>query len=295
MNTSPKIIFFGTEEYNSLITLKNLVETGKSIAAVVTKPDAPKGRGKKLTPPAVKVYAEEHGIPVWQPQKLSEITENLRNLAPVVGILVAYGKIIPQATLDLFTPGIINLHPSLLPLWRGPSPIESAIANQNPETGMTIMKLEAGMDSGPIYLQQKIALNGTETQSQLYEQLFTLGSQMLVDNLDQIISGELQPTEQNHQLASYCQYITKKDSFLSPEEMTAHQAEAQVRAHLSFPKTRLIFKGQTLIITRAEVSKKQKSPLSIKFKDDNYLQVDELVAPSGKTMTSEAYLRGLRR
>ena len=289
--TSPKIIFFGTEDY-SLGTLKVLVENGFSIAAVVTKPDAPRGRGNKLAAPPVKTFALEYNIPVWQPAKLRDIADDIRALQPVAGVLVAYGKIIPQAIIDLFTPGIVNLHPSLLPRWRGPSPIEATIAQRDTETGVSIMQLEAGMDSGPVYAQQIITLRGNETKPELYAELFSLGEQMLVDRLPNILSGELQPTPQDENRATYCALLSKDDSLLNPTTMTAPGANAHVRAHLGFPRSRITLGEHTLIVTSAHVSTTHEHPLSIKFKDGNYLVVDQLIAPSGKTMTAEAYLRG---
>ena len=288
----PKIVFFGTEDYNSLVTLKALVEAGVQISAVVTKPDTARGRGQKLTQPPVKIYALEHGIEIWQPLKLRDITDNIKKLQPVVGILVAYGKIISQSTIDLFTPGIINIHPSLLPLWRGPSPTEAAIANQDSKTGVTIMQLEAGMDSGPIYSQTELQLSGTETKLELYNKLFNLGSQMLIDQLEDIVTGKLKPKAQDHEKATYCSMLSKDDSLIDPAKLSAAQADARVRAHLGFPRSRITFGDHTLIVTKTHVSKEQKSPLDIKCSDDNYLVIDELIAPSGKTMTAEAFLLG---
>lgn len=291
---SQKIIFFGTEDY-SLSTLQALVEHNFCIAAVVTKPDAARGRGQKITSPPVKQYATEHDIPVWQPEKLRNIASDIRALQPVAGVLVAYGKIIPQSIIDLFAPGIINLHPSLLPRWRGPSPIEAAISHQDSETGVSIMQLEAGMDSGPVYAQQTIPLDGTETKPQLYEQIFALGNDMMVRTLPAILSGELQPTPQDESQVRYCSLLSKDDSLLDPATMTALEADAHIRAHLGFPRSRITLGEHMLIITRAHISQDKTAPLSVPFKDNAYLSIDELIAPSGKTMTAEAYLRGLRR
>ena len=288
---SPTIIFFGTEDY-SLSTLQALVEAGFSVAAVVTKPDSKRGRGQHRTEPPVKTYAREHDIPVWQPDTLRDIADNIRALQPVAGVLVAYGKIIPQSIIDLFTPGIINLHPSLLPRWRGPSPIEAAISHRDSKTGVSIMQLEAGMDSGPVYAQQTISLDGTETKPQLYEQLFSLGNDMMVRILPAILSGELQPTPQDESQASYCSLLSKDDSLLDPTAMTALEADAHIRAHLGFPRSRITLGEHTLIVTRAHVSHNKTAALSVQFKDGAYLSIDELIAPSGKTMTTEAYLRG---
>ncbi len=286
-----RIIFFGTEAF-SADALRALIASNFNVVAVVTKPDQPKGRGHKLTEPLVKTIAREHDIPVWQPTKLADVAEQITSLQPVAGVLVSYGKIIPQSIIDLFTPGIINVHPSLLPRYRGPSPIEAAIMHRDNQTGVTIMQLSAAMDAGPIYAQHIIPLDHTETKPALYATLSHIGNQLLVDTLPDILSGALTPTPQNDADATYCSLLSKQDGLLDPADLTAVQAEARVRAFLGFPRTRLPLGDQTLIITRAHVSKTAETPLSVQFSDGNYLAPDELIAPSGKTMTAEAFLRG---
>ena len=289
---SPKIVFFGTENY-SLITLKALVDNGFNVVCVVTKPDTRRGRGHKLTEPPVKVFAKSHNIPVLQPNKVSEITEYIKQLQPVTGILVAYGKIIPQSIIDLFTPGIINVHPSLLPKYRGPSPIEAAIANRDHETGVSIMQLDSKMDAGPIYSQITQPLTREETKPELYDKLFHDGTALLIKNLPDIINGHIKTTPQDHSTATYCQLLSKDKSWLNPESMTTTEAEAHIRAHLGFPRSRLIIDGKDVIIARAHCSNSPSSILDQKFTDGNYLIIDELIAPtSGKKMTAEEFLRG---
>ena len=288
-----RIIFFGTEAF-SADALRALIASNFNVVAVVTKPDQPKGRGHKLTEPLVKTIAREHDIPVWQPTKLADVAEQITSLQPVAGVLVSYGKIIPQSIIDLFTPGIINVHPSLLPRYRGPSPIEAAIMHRDNQTGVTIMQLSAAMDAGPIYAQRIIPLDHTETKPALYATLSRIGNQLLIDTLPDILSGALTPTPQNDADATYCSLLSKQDGLLDPADLTAVQAEARVRAFLGFPRTRLPLGDQTLIIiiTRAHVSKTAETPLSVQFSDGNYLTPAELIAPSGKTMTAEAFLRG---
>ena len=286
-----RIIFFGTEAF-SADALRALIASNFNVVAVVTKPDQPKGRGHKLTEPLVKTIAREHDIPVWQPTKLADVAEQITSLQPVAGVLVSYGKIIPQSIIDLFTPGIINVHPSLLPRYRGPSPIEAAIIHHDNQTGVTIMQLSAAMDAGPIYAQHIIPLDHTETKPALYATLSHIGNQLLIDTLPDILSGALTPTPQNDADATYCSLLSKQDGLLDPADLTAVQAEARVRAFLGFPRTRLPLGDQTLIITRAHVSKTAETPLSVQFFDDNHLTPDELIAPSGKTMPAEAFLRG---
>lgn len=291
----PPIVFFGTEEH-SLITLKALYNANLPVTAVITKPDAPRGRGGKMTEPAVKTFAREHNITVWQPAKLKDVANSIKQLNNPVGVLVSYGKIIPQSIIDLFSPGIINVHPSLLPKYRGPSPIEAAMTNLDTETGVSIMQLDADMDAGPIYHQEKITLTGHESRTELYNQLFVLGSEKLIELLPRVVSGDLQPVEQNHAEATYCTLLSKKDALLDPAKLTAAQAEARVRAHLSFPRTKLAFDDLELIITAAHVANKPHTALDQQFTDGNYLIVDQLITPtSGKQMTAEAFLRGRQR
>lgn len=288
------IVFFGTEDF-SLYSLRALVEAGFDIAAVITKPDSRRGRGNKIIQPAVKKFAIEHNIPVWQPERLKDIINDIKNITPQpIGVLVSYGKIIPQTVIDLFQPGIINVHPSLLPKYRGPSPIESAIANRDNITGVTIMKLEKAMDAGPIYVQKSHKLNCTETQPELYRTLGQLGAELLIQNLPDIISGVLQPTPQDDSRATYCSLLSKDDSRLDSSQLTADQAEAKIRAHLSYPRSRLNIGQYDLIITKARAVKAPKTPLDIKCADGNYLSIDELIAPSGKTMNAATFLRGYR-
>lgn len=294
MKKSPKIIFFGTEEY-SLVALKALVENDFDVVAVVTKPDMIKGRGRKLVAPPVKAYAIEQNIDVWQPTKLSDIADKIATYQPVTGVLVAYGRIIPQRIINLFMPGIINLHPSLLPLYRGPSPIESAIANLDNETGVSIIKLDAEMDAGPVYSQIRLALTQTETKHELYDKLFALGSLELIKILPDIVASKLQPTTQDHSQATYCSLLNKAMSLIDPSKLTARQAEAHVRAYLGFPRSHINSPFGELTVTKAHVAQTAGSALSIQCRDGNFLTIDELISPSsGKTISGQAFLNGAK-
>ena len=178
---SRPIVFFGTEDF-SAISLAQLLKHGFPIRLVITKPDSRRGRGKQLCQPAVKQLALTHDIPVLQPTKLRDIIPDIQALDQPVGVLVSFGKIIPQVVIDCFFPGIINLHPSLLPRYRGPSPIESAIANRDTTTGVSIMQLSAAMDAGPVYAQLTHPLRGDEQQLELYSTLGQLGSKALCNS-----------------------------------------------------------------------------------------------------------------
>lgn len=288
--TSP-IVFFGTEDF-SLFSLQALVRAGFPVALVVTKPDTRRGRGGKVTAPAVKDFAEKHDIPVIQPNKLSEIIDRVAALDNPTGVLVSYGKIIPESIIKLFTPGIINVHPSLLPLYRGPSPIESAIANRDAKTGVTLMRLARSMDAGPIYYQVPYVLDHTETRPELYQTLGQLGANILVQQLPAILDGSLQPTPQDDSAASYCRILTKESSYLDLAALTPGQAEAQIRAYLGFPRTRLRIGNYDVIVTKAHAVMDAKTPLDLTCQNGAFLSIDELVAPSGRTVTAEEFLRG---
>lgn len=291
MATPLPIIFFGTESF-SVATLKRLIEDGHTIAAVVTKPDSKKGRGQHLLPPEVKVVAQQHNIPVWQPTDLLSIADAITSLQPTVGVLVSYGRIVPQAIIDLFTPGIINVHPSLLPRYRGPSPIESAILNGDTQTGISIMQLVRAMDAGPVYTQATYELDGTETAPELYDRLAARGAELLAASLRAIVDGELAPTPQNNDLASYCQLLNKKDSLINPAAVSAAEAERQVRAYLAFPKSKIALLGHEVIVTKAHVSTTKKTPLDIECRDGAFLSIDELVTPNGRRTDAAGFLRG---
>lgn len=242
------IIFFGTEDF-SAASLQALIDSGATIAAVVTKKDTKKGRGQALIPPTVKVIAEHHNIPVWQPAHISEIIDDITQLKPIAGVLVSFGKIIPQQIIDLFTPGIINVHPSHLPLYRGPSPIESAILNGDQETGVSIMQLSARMDAGPVYHFAPYSLAGTETQESLYQTLAEYGASELVRVLPGILDGTHAPTPQDEDTATYCQLLKKSDGVID-WNTPAMQIERQIRAYNVWPGSRAELNGQDTIITQ---------------------------------------------
>jgi len=289
---SKTIIFFGTDTF-SASALTSLIEAEYKIGAVITKPDSKSGRGQQFSAPLVKQIAEQHGIPVWQPTKLIDLTDAIKALGDTVGVLSSYGRIVPQAIINLFSPGIINIHPSLLPLYRGPSPIETAIMNGDQQTGVSIMKLTAEMDAGPVYTQEVYPLDGTETAPELYQTLSALGGRMLIETLPGIIEGNLLPSPQSND-AIYCYLLKKESAILKPEEMTAVQAERHVRAYLAFPKTKLPFKEEFVIVTKAHTvsSELNEKDYVVEFKDSSYLVIDELIGPSGKRMTGQAFKNG---
>jgi methionyl-tRNA formyltransferase len=221
-----------------------------------------------------------------------DIYEELAAYDAEAGVLVAYGRIVPQKLIDLFPFGIINIHPSLLPKYRGPSPIESAIANGDESTGISIMALTKEMDAGPVYHQVEFNLPQCEAAPHLSQKLAGLAATELIATLPKIFSGELVPAEQDHARATYCQLIDKQDARLDPSVHSAEHAERLVRAYKAFPRARLNVSGHELIVLESHVTDTPQTPFDVKFADGRFLSIDQLIAPSGKTMDASAFIKG---
>ena len=294
-----KIVFFGNErlisglDHTDTPILRSLIEAGYEVAAVVTNDAGTRSRKRKIL--EVAELAEANDIPVHTPHRPMDIYDQLAAYQADVAVLVAYGRIVPQKLIDLFPHGIVNVHPSLLPQYRGPSPIESAIANGDDVTGVSIMALSAKMDAGPVYRQIEMKLDGTETAPSLSEHLATLAATELSTALTGIINGSITPVEQDESSATYCQLISKEDAVLKPEEQTAEQAERLVRAYRAFPRARMNVLGHDIIILKAYRVAEPQTELDIAFKDKAYLRIDELISPNGKTMSPDAFLRGYKK
>ena len=209
------------------------------IIAIYTQPDKPVGRKQTLTPPPVKTIALAAGLPVYQPEKIRDETENISDLMPDLIVVIAYGKIIPQTILDIPAYGCVNVHASLLPKYRGAACLQGPILNGDRETGVTIMKMEAGLDTGPILHQEKIDLNDTETLEELHDKLSLIGSQALIPVLKDFCDGKIEPVIQNEAEASYIGLIKKEDGLITPNK-SALEIERQIRALNPWPGTYLI-------------------------------------------------------
>lgn len=297
---SKKILFFGTEDF-SATSLRALLKAGFDIAVVVTKPDTAKGRSKELVPSPVKIVAQDANIPVWQPEKVADITENIQKLDNPAGVLVSYGKLIPDEILKLFKPGIINLHPSLLPKYRGPSPIESVIVNGDSETGVSIMQLSREMDAGPIYSQTKLTLSGNEYADDLYKTLAEKGAKQLVASLPSILDGSLQANPQNEADATTCRLTEKTDGNVDWNQ-TATQIERKIRAYNIWPKSRTKLGDVEVIISKAHTESQSGQPGSIDISNDRLavycgqdcLSIDTIQPLGKKEMPIQAFLAGYK-
>ncbi|MEO5691054.1 MAG: methionyl-tRNA formyltransferase [Candidatus Saccharimonadales bacterium] len=301
MTASKRLVFFGNERLVSGLKrsdtplLRGLIERGYDIAAVVVNNTEAVSRNARAL--EVAAVASAHNIPVLSPNKPADIIDELKNMHVDAAILSAYGRIIPQRVIDVFSPiGIINIHPSLLPRHRGSTPIETTILDGDTTAGVSIMQLTAGMDEGPVYNQVSMDLTGTETKFDLYATLSTTGAELLFDLLPTILDGSLQPKPQSTTGVSYTTQVSKGNSFVDPTTESASTIERKVRAYLGFPKTKIHYVGNDVILTAAKVVDSLiEKEFCITCAGNSTLLIEELQAPNGKRMTGSAYLRGYMR
>jgi len=233
--SNPKIIFAGTPGF-AVASLKALIDAGNIPCAALTQPDRPAGRGKTLTASPVKKLAQEHGIPVMQPTSLRDesAVSELRELQPDIMVVAAYGLILPQQVLDIPSAGCLNVHASLLPRWRGAAPIQAAILAGDTQSGICLMSMEAGLDTGPVYLRKELAIGERETAGELHDRLADSGARLLAENLNAIVNGDLVAVAQEEALASYAPKIKTADAVMSWTR-PAKELDRIVRAYNPVP------------------------------------------------------------
>jgi methionyl-tRNA formyltransferase len=230
ISTKPKLIFMGTPEF-ALPTLKALIDHGHDLRAVVTQPDRPKGRGRILAPPPVKKMAAEHGIEVLQPEKASDplICDRLKKKDPDLIIVIAFGQILRPALLEVPKWGAVNIHASLLPEYRGAAPIQWAILNDEPRTGLTLMRMDEGLDTGPILFQTEIQIFSEETAGQLHDRLAELAGEMIIEALSAMAHGAIREQPQDKASATYAPKIERPDCVIDWKQQ-AGKVSALIRA-----------------------------------------------------------------
>ena len=246
----PRIVFMGTPEF-AVPSLRALVE-GPYMITVVTQPDRPAGRGDKVTPPPVKVAAEEFGLSVLQPETLRDpdFRAHFAALHPKVTVLVAYGEYVAPALLDLPERASINLHPSLLPRWRGSTPIQSTILAGDDVTGVTIIRMDKGLDTGPILAQRSVPIEPEETHPELSARLARIGAELLAQTLPLWLKGEIEATPQDDAQATLTRTLAKEDGLLD-WTLPAHELARRVRALQPWPGTYTYWGDRLLKIVRA--------------------------------------------
>jgi methionyl-tRNA formyltransferase len=307
-----KIIFAGTPEF-AAVALEALHDAGFDIPLVLTQPDRPAGRGMQLQASAVKQFALAHGMPVAQPVSLrldgkhpdvaQQAHQLLRETPHDMMVVAAYGLILPQSVLDIPTHGCINIHASLLPRWRGAAPIHRAIEAGDAETGVTIMQMEQGLDTGPMLSMQRLPIASDDTTGSLHDKLAALGGSMIVDALRKLQEGGLSATPQPEQGVNYAAKITKEEAtldFAQPAESLARK----IRAFNPFPGAVALFGGVPIKFWRAEAvaSAANATPgqvLAANAQDgilvgcgNGALRVTELQKPGGKRLPVAEFLKG---
>jgi methionyl-tRNA formyltransferase len=249
-----RVVFMGSPAF-AVPSLLGLIRSPDiDVSLVITQPDRPAGRGRKLHPPAVKAAAENAGVPVWQPETLrgSETPEHLRDIHPDLIVVVSYGEILRSSLLGVPTFGCLNVHPSLLPAYRGALPIQGPILNGDSETGISIIKLVRRMDAGPIVFQERTPLIGDETTGSLGEELSRIAGERLTDVCVKWCAGELSEIEQDESKASYTRHLTKSDAEID-WSWDSRYIERFIRAMHPWPRAWTSIDGQRLMVDPIEV------------------------------------------
>lgn len=226
-------IYFGTSEFAATI-LEKLLDANMTPITVVTQPDRPAGRGKKIQESPVKKIAQNGAVPVLQPEKTRNSKLEIQNLQPDLFVVAAYGEIIPKEILDIPKDGCINVHPSLLPLYRGPSPIQTAILNGETKTGVSLILLDEAIDHGPILAQETASIGYRDTSETLSHTLALQSATMLLETIPKWLAGDLAPTPQDHAKATFTKMITKEDGRIDWKK-SAQEIERHVRAMTPWP------------------------------------------------------------
>lgn len=292
-----KIAFAGTPEF-AAVALDALIHSSHEVTAVYTQPDRPSGRGLKLTPSAVKLLAQQYQLPIYQPASLKNEHEQgiLAQLNPDVLVVAAYGLLLPSAVLHIPRLGCINIHPSLLPRWRGAAPIQRTLYAGDIITGVTIMRMDEGLDTGPLLLQKQYVVDPDETSQTLHDKLASIGAHALIEALDLLSENALPETPQDNHKATYANKISKEEALID-WELPAQTLENQIRAFNPWPVSHTSWKEQSLRIWKAkalpEMHRAEPRTLLHASKDgidvatgDGVLRLLTLQLPGGKPLSA---------
>ena len=241
----------GTPDFGVTV-LKSLVDAGCNVVAVYTGADSPAGRGRQSTPSPVKLVAMEAGLPITMPNSLrgAAAANALRSLEPDLVVVAAFGHILPAEMLSIPTHGCLNVHPSLLPLYRGPSPVAAALLNGDGDSGVSIMLMDTGLDTGPIVAQERVTISDEETCGSLTGLLAQRGASLLLSIMPEWLSGSLTPRPQCDEAASYSSRISAKDGLID-WDLPAETLDREVRAYSPWPGSYTTLKGRRLKVHRA--------------------------------------------
>ena len=287
-----RTVFMGTPDF-ALSTLQGLIDAGCQMVGVYTQPDRPKGRGKQLAAPPVKELALSHGLPVFQPTKLRqpEAVEELRQLAPDLIVVVAFGQILPKSVLEIPAHGCINVHASLLPKYRGAAPINKAIIDGETETGITTMYMDVGLDTGDMLIKQSLSIGPNETAGELHDRLALLGRETMLETLQQLCAGNLQRKSQDDSQSSYAPMLKKEDGCLDWTRSAA-DLHNQVRGLDPWPGAYTHLGGELLKLARTQVVEGSGLPGSILTATRDGIEV---ACGSGSLLIGDLQLAGRKR
>ncbi|MBU1131929.1 methionyl-tRNA formyltransferase [Patescibacteria group bacterium] len=268
-NEKTKIIFFGSTEFSVPIFIR-LIENF-NVLALATEPDKQQGRNRKLAPPPTKIIAEQHNVFCFQPKKIDEtFIEKIKSLKPDLIVVAAYGKILPPEILDLPANKCINVHPSILPKYRGASPIQTALMENEKETGITIIIMDEGMDSGDILAQKKVEIDATDNFISLSKRLAEISAEYLAEIIPQYLNNEIELKKQDNESATFCRKIKKEDGKIDWNK-SALEINNQIRAFAKWPGSYTFFSGKKLelmICRLAEFETKKEIAIGQAFEKD---------------------------
>lgn len=295
MTKKTKVLFFGNEQLAQGIKAKTpifsalLAAKDIEICALIL----PKAHVRKPFP--VTIEAQKHGIEIRQVQKASELLPIIEEYKPELGILAAFGKLVPESAINAIPNGILNIHPSLLPKYRGTTPIESALLNGDHKTGVSIMRLAKEMDAGNILAQKAIQITPETTKQSLYEELAELGAQLLLDVIPGVLAKNAPETAQNDAEATFTSKLDKDLALLKPAEKAAQTLYNEVRAYANFPKSKTTLLGTPCAVTKAHVADQASTELDLLCADGKYLVIDRLVPENSKEMDARSFLNGHKK
>lgn len=290
-----KLFFFGNEQLAQGVKQKSapifeslLKNQNYQISALILTSKNP----RRALP--IELVAQANNIPIHYSLDSNQIKELINKENPTFAVLASFGKIIPKDVIDAFPKGVLNVHPSLLPRYRGTTPIETAILNGDTTFGTTIMQLAPEMDAGDIVTQAIIELKPNAKKQEIFDAIVAKSSEILSEILPSYLKSENTKITQNHAQATYTKKLQKADGNLKPEQNSAQNLANKVRAYAGFPKSRLVLEDVPCIITEAHAASQPKSPLDPLCADGNYLIIDQLIPENSKPMPPTAFLNGLK-
>ena len=289
-----RVVFAGTAAFAGP-TLNHLVEAGHDVGLVVTQPDRLGGRGMKPIQSAIKLQAMEIGLPIFQPERIrnEDAQARIREVGADAMVVVAYGQILPASLLNAPRLGTLNVHASLLPRWRGPAPIEWALLDGDRETGVTIMQMDAGVDTGPILTQERVPIGPDEIAPRLEGRLASVGGRLLVRTLGDLVAGRIRPVPQPAAGATHAPRLRSEDGKLDPATMTAEEIDRRVRALGERVGTWMTLNGVELKIFRGHRDGDAREGLPVQTRQGVYV-IDEVQPVGGRRMSAAAWARGRR-